>query len=137
MPFDENRKSQSIEIGPGTSDREPVTELVDAMQTIENDERQGPHAGGLVRCPHCKSMRVERVSPMPAWLAMLGPVWAGALLMTCFLCHCKCRKCGATFDGKTGKPDSGMICLALLIGAIMTAAIVVLLLAYTNRRGFR
>jgi len=137
MPFYENRESQSIEVSKGNSDREPVAELVNAMEAIEEDDRQGPNAGGFVRCPQCRSMRVEKVLPIPSWLVILGPIWAGALLLTCFICHCRCRKCGATFNGKTGKSDFGIICLAMLIGTVITAVVLVLFIAYTHRRGVR
>jgi hypothetical protein len=59
----------------------------------EDDDRdEGPR---FKPCPHCGSRRAERVK-WTAWGSFYGPA-----LFT----HVRCRKCGTTYNGRTGRSN--------------------------------
>src|SRR5258708_2089464 len=68
-----------------------------------------------VPCPTCSSTNVQKVS-FTWWGGVLGPS-----LFT----QVKCRDCGATFNGKTGKSNAGPIAIYVVITAILAVAVVI------------
>jgi transposase-like protein len=63
----------------------------------------------FVNCPQCGSARVEKVK-FTVWGGMLGPR---------MLNHVRCQDCKATFNGKTGKSNSGAIAAYLAVTLVI------------------
>ena len=82
-----------------------------------------PHrvAGGFVPCPQCRSTMVKRV----------GFSWWGGVLGPSLFCHCKCGRCGATFNGKTGASNAGPIAAYVIISCVLVLVIVLLVFKNT------
>jgi transposase-like protein len=66
-----------------------------------------------VPCPKCGSTNVQKVN-YTMWGGMIGPR---------LLKHVKCQDCKATFNGKTGKSNSGAIALYLAVTFLIVFAI--------------
>ena len=76
-------------------------------------------AGGYnpVPCPKCKSTDIEKVK-FSWWGGILGPRLFN---------HVKCKKCGYTYNGKTGKDNTKAIFIySAFFIAIIIAVIVIL-----------
>jgi transposase-like protein len=68
-------------------------------------------------CPQCGSVKAEKVS-YTIWGGMIGPR---------LLNHVKCQDCKATFNGKTGKSNTGAITIYLV--AMFVLAFVIFFVA--------
>ena len=55
----------------------------------------------LVPCPKCGSSNVKKV----------GYTWWGGAIGPRLMNHTKCNNCGATYNGKSGKPNTNAIIL--------------------------
>lgn len=61
-------------------------------------------------CPKCNNKNAEQLS-FTWWGGILGPK---------ILTHVKCRNCGATFNGKTGKDNTANIVIySVVVGLIV------------------
>lgn len=61
-------------------------------------------------CPKCNSANAEQMS-FTWWGGILGPK---------ILSHVKCRSCGATYNGKTGKDNTtNIIIYSIVVGLIV------------------
>lgn len=65
--------------------------------------------GPYVPCPKCGDVNVQKV----------GFTWWGGVLGPSLFCHCKCGRCGATFNGKTGKSNDTAIAVYLVAGVVV------------------
>lgn len=68
---------------------------------------------GFAPCPKCQSNDAEKV----------GFTWWGGLIGPRMLKHVKCSRCGATFNGKTGQPNT----TGIIIYTVVVLAIVIVL----------
>jgi transposase-like protein len=63
-------------------------------------------------CPQCSSSKATKV----------GFTWWGGLVGPRLLTHVKCQDCGTTYNGKTGRSNTGAIIVyTLVLLAILTA----------------
>lgn len=61
-------------------------------------------------CPKCTNINAEQLS-FTWWGGILGPK---------ILTHVKCRDCGTTFNGKTGKDNTtNIVIYSILVGLIV------------------
>jgi len=72
-----------------------------------------------VPCPQCGSNDVKRV----------GYTWWGGALGPRILNHTKCNACGTTYNGKTGRSNTGGIVLYTVV--LLVLAIVLVLVVYS------
>ncbi len=65
-----------------------------------------------VPCPKCGSTDVKQV----------GYTWWGGFLGSKLMHHVKCNACSATYNGKTGKPNTMKIAIYMIVvGALIIA----------------
>ena len=67
-----------------------------------------------VPCGRCQSTNVER----------MNFTWWGGLLGPRLLTHVKCNRCGATYNGKTGKSNTTAIIIYTIIGTGISLALI-------------
>jgi hypothetical protein len=68
---------------------------------------------GFAPCPKCQSNDAEKVNF----------TWWGGLVGPRLLKHVKCNRCGATYNGKTGQPNTtAIIIYTVVLLAIAIAA---------------
>ena len=60
-------------------------------------------------CPECQSSNAKPVS-FTWWGGLLGPK---------LLSHVKCGRCGAAYNGKTGKSNSTAIAIYFAVGVVV------------------
>ncbi len=68
-------------------------------------------------CPKCHSTNVK----------LMGFTWWGGLVGPKILTHVKCGNCGATFNGKTGKPNTTAIAIYMVVVLVVVIGLVVAL----------
>jgi len=69
-------------------------------------------------CPQCGCDQAQKAS-FTWWGGFLGPKLFN---------HVKCPKCGATFNGRTGKSNSTAIALYLVVGGVIGIVVMVLVI---------
>ena len=68
-------------------------------------------------CPKCTSARIKKV----------GFTWWGGALGPALISHVKCEDCGTTFNGKTGKSNTGAIIIYSVVTGVIALAIIIAL----------
>lgn len=71
----------------------------------------------LVPCPHCQGP--SRPVTFSWWGGLLGPK---------MLAHCKCLRCGKTYNGKTGKSNDTAIAIYLIVSFVICFGLLGLLI---------
>ena len=79
-----------------------------------------PGASGYVPCPKCQRPDPEKV----------GFTWWGGVLGPRMLSHVKCRWCGTTYNGKTGRDNTtGIVVYSVVAFVIFFGLFLVIFLA--------
>ena len=73
-----------------------------------------------VPCPRCQSEEVSRVA-FSWWGGLVGPAMFN---------HCKCARCAATFNGKTGASNTTAIAVYVIVTMIVVLAAAGLVFLY-------
>ena len=60
-------------------------------------------------CPECQSSNATSV----------GFTWWGGIIGPKLLSHVKCGRCGAAYNGKTGRSNSTAIIIYLVVGMVL------------------
>jgi hypothetical protein len=104
------------------SSPDPSNPYAPPQQPLQKPPVIGPdpamiQGGEFAPCPRCQQCDAVKVS-FTWWGGIVGPA---------MFSHVKCRACGRTFNGKTGKPNDTAIAIYVGVGVVLGLGIVVAL----------